>query len=201
MPRAYIRLDPEFADRKEGYPDGAFAALVMLICAAAEHSRRGVFKNERMVRVVLNRRSRWLKYLVEHGDVIAQADGTFYLDGWEEWQEGNWMVGERMARIRAKRRESGDAKSAGAVRTANWRLRNAVFERDDYTCRYCGNKEYDRQWLILEHIEPKGPASLENLVTACRPCNSRKGGRTPEEAGMVLLELISRDVETRHGDT
>lgn len=101
--RAYIRLDPDFADRKDSYPDGAFRALVTLFCAGALHSKRGVFKNERLVRVVLGRHSRWYSYLVEHRDLIERRDGTVYLDGWEEWQEGNWQVRERMARVRAKR--------------------------------------------------------------------------------------------------
>ena len=32
-----------------------------------------------------------------------------------------------------------------------------------------------------------GPHAWENLVTACRACNHRKGGRTPQEARMELL--------------
>jgi 5-methylcytosine-specific restriction endonuclease McrA len=34
----------------------------------------------------------------------------------------------------------------------------------------------------------------DNLVTACRPCNKRKGGKTPEQAGMVLRPVPLRDV-------
>lgn len=101
--RAYIRLDPEFADRKEDYPDGAFASLIALFCAAAVHSRQGTFKSEKLVRVILGRRARWLKYLLEHSDVRRLDDGSLYIDGWEEWQEGNWKVAERMQRVRSKR--------------------------------------------------------------------------------------------------
>lgn len=109
MTRAYIRLDPDFADRKDDYPDGAFAALVALFCAAATHSKRGTFKNRMLVRVILGRRSRWLAYLIEHGDVVELGDGSLYVDGWEEWQEGNWKVAERMARVRAKRKSPRNA--------------------------------------------------------------------------------------------
>jgi hypothetical protein len=43
--------------------------------------------------------------------------------------------------------------------------------------------------LTLDHIMPRhrgGPHTWENLVSACRTCNHRKGGRTPEEARMRL---------------
>jgi hypothetical protein len=90
-----------------------------------------------------------------------------------------------------------EAVSAGAARTARYRLRQAVLERDAWTCRYCGRDDYERDWLIAEHIDPTGPSTLENLATACRSCNKLKGGRTPEEAGLTLLPV---PVVTRHGD-
>lgn len=65
-------------------------------------------------------------------------------------------------------------------------LRARVYERDGRRCRYCGSG--DR--LALDHLVPyaRGGATDErNLVTVCQPCNSRKGSRTPEEAGMFLL--------------
>lgn len=64
-----------------------------------------------------------------------------------------------------------------------------VFERDGWSCRYCGAL-CDRP--TLDHVEPKsrgGSHDPDNLVTACGPCNSRKGARTPEEAGMRLLPM------------
>jgi hypothetical protein len=32
-----------------------------------------------------------------------------------------------------------------------------------------------------------GKTVWENIVTACYPCNNKKRGRTPEQAGMALL--------------
>lgn len=64
-------------------------------------------------------------------------------------------------------------------------LRREVYERDAYACRYCGA----RRGLTLDHVLPEsrgGEVSAENLVTCCQPCNSRKGARTPDEAGMTL---------------
>jgi len=66
--------------------------------------------------------------------------------------------------------------------------RNNVFMRDHHSCQYCGHKPPVSQ-LTLDHVKPVvkgGKKSWENIVTACRPCNLKKGGRTPEEAGMRL---------------
>jgi 5-methylcytosine-specific restriction endonuclease McrA len=66
--------------------------------------------------------------------------------------------------------------------------REGVHVRDRYTCQYCGVRPSRRE-LTLDHVLPRhrgGPTSWENIVTACSPCNLRKGGRTPEEAGMPL---------------
>lgn len=54
-----------------------------------------------------------------------------------------------------------------------------VYERDDYKCRYCG-KQLTRFTATLDHItaiSSGGDNSINNLVTACLYCNSRKQGR------------------------
>jgi 5-methylcytosine-specific restriction endonuclease McrA len=59
-----------------------------------------------------------------------------------------------------------------------------IFNRDRYTCQYCGQQA--RQ-LTLDHVIPRyrgGQHTWENLVSACVACNRRKAGRTPREAGM-----------------
>ena len=61
-----------------------------------------------------------------------------------------------------------------------------VFNRDKYTCQYCG-KEIRQP--TLDHVTPRhtgGKHTWENVVSACIPCNRRKAGRTPEQAGMKL---------------
>ena len=62
-----------------------------------------------------------------------------------------------------------------------------VFIRDQYTCQYCGTQTRE---LTLDHVIPRqcsGEHAWKNVVSACKVCNRRKGGRTPEEAGMSLL--------------
>jgi len=64
--------------------------------------------------------------------------------------------------------------------------RRAVHRRDGYTCQYCGAVTARP---TLDHVVPRrlgGGANWTNLVTACRECNHRKGGRTPEQASMPL---------------
>ena len=66
--------------------------------------------------------------------------------------------------------------------------RKKILLRDLHMCQYCLVK-FSEQELTLDHIIPrcqKGPTSWENLVACCKPCNSRKDGRTPEQAGMKL---------------
>lgn len=67
--------------------------------------------------------------------------------------------------------------------------RRAVLARDSHTCQYCGARP-GRNLLTVDHVVPRsrgGTKSWDNLVAACQPCNRRKGGRRPEEAGMRLL--------------
>ena len=72
--------------------------------------------------------------------------------------------------------------------------RNSVLRRDKYICQYCG-QIYLRQDLTLDHILPSsrgGKTTWENVTTACKKCNGRKGNRTPEEANMPLLTQPKR---------
>jgi hypothetical protein len=55
-----------------------------------------------------------------------------------------------------------------------------VFARDGGLCTYCGSSDDP----TIDHIVPRvrgGDHELHNLTTACRPCNSAKSDRTPEE--------------------
>ena len=65
--------------------------------------------------------------------------------------------------------------------------RREIFNRDRYTCQYCGRR--GQRDLTLDHVMPRhrgGRHTWENLVTACKTCNHRKAGRTPQEAKMLL---------------
>ena len=74
--------------------------------------------------------------------------------------------------------------------------RNEVFARDHQRCQYCGKAD---DQLTLDHVMPRhrgGGHEWENLVAACQACNHRKGGRTPSEAHMRLLQEPVRPTAT-----
>lgn len=52
-----------------------------------------------------------------------------------------------------------------------------VFLRDRYHCQYCGCS-VNRKTATLDHVLPMshgGKTTFENTVTACGPCNAKKG--------------------------
>ncbi len=71
--------------------------------------------------------------------------------------------------------------------------RRGVFLRDGGRCQYCSARAES-----IDHVVPRsrgGPHTWENVVAACRRCNSRKRDRSVEDAGMVLR---SRPAAPRH---
>ena len=63
--------------------------------------------------------------------------------------------------------------------------RQNIFKRDGNKCVYCSSKDN----LTLDHVLPRsrgGGSNWNNLVTACKTCNSKKGDFLPEEIGMDL---------------
>ena len=67
--------------------------------------------------------------------------------------------------------------------------RRNIYARDGNRCQYCG-KTFPTRELTLDHVKPRvqgGGNSWTNLVCACVKCNARKGGRTPEQAGVKLI--------------
>ncbi|MBL8549695.1 MAG: HNH endonuclease [Hyphomonadaceae bacterium] len=75
-----------------------------------------------------------------------------------------------------------------------------VFLRDGFVCQYCGTAED----LTFDHLLPRsrgGRTTWDNIVTACAPCNLRKGGRIfsgmrphqhPRRPSMFELQEIGR---------
>jgi 5-methylcytosine-specific restriction endonuclease McrA len=64
--------------------------------------------------------------------------------------------------------------------------RRNIFERDRYTCQYCGC-EPSRSDLSIDHVVPRsrgGTTTWSNVLLACTECNTRKRDLLPSEAGM-----------------
>jgi 5-methylcytosine-specific restriction endonuclease McrA len=62
-----------------------------------------------------------------------------------------------------------------------------LFLRDRFQCQYCGSGND----LTYDHVIPRaqgGRTTWENVAAACAPCNLKKGGRTPKQAGLHLMQ-------------
>lgn len=68
--------------------------------------------------------------------------------------------------------------------------RSNILARDNFQCQYCAQSLTSRE-ATLDHVIPRsqgGITSWDNIVCCCSACNRKKGGRTPGEAKMALLQ-------------
>jgi len=147
--------------------------------------------------------------------LILRLDVSGQPVNWLPWQEAVmmytrervcWTAGEKIIRIRGGfNRMTGlqsilEVNSIIAVKgRAKVNFFNAVpplnnrelFRRDGHMCMYCGQSFNDRE-LTRDHVVPSsrgGKNAWTNVVTACKPCNNRKGNRMLADTGMELLAL------------
>jgi hypothetical protein len=176
MPLDVVRLrDSDIATIASGE---GFRAAVMLWCAAWHQVPAASLPND----------DRMLARLAGYG-----RD----LDGWKEVKEDAIRGFVECSDGRIYHPEIAErAKSAWAAKlkimakydrrlemvSGEWAaIRYAVFQRDRFTCQYCGAVGLR---LECDHVFPRsrgGKTELNNLLTACKPCNRSKGAKTPEE--------------------
>jgi 5-methylcytosine-specific restriction endonuclease McrA len=147
--------------------------------------------------------------------LILRLDVTGTPTGWVPWQEAvvlyvkemvTWTAGETVCRVRGGinrltgRQSHVDLSSIiackGRITHHKYEVipplnNRELFQRDHYTCLYCMGSFRESQ-LTRDHIIPRcqgGGDTWTNVVTACRVCNQKKDGRTPEEANMTLLAI------------
>lgn len=110
-----------------------------------------------------------------------------------QWSERNLDADTEKARRRA------DSARQKVLRDKP--MREAIRNRDDDLCRYCGRVTHfigDDQLRFsaaggtYDHVIPDGPTDEDNLVVCCRSCNSKKKRRTPSKARMPLLAVGTR---------
>lgn len=158
-------------------------------------------RNYMAVHVISVRRAFCLLFK-ELAEVIHVENGqylTYDFDGWREYSELKVELGDKRPEEDWIRAVNFDIQVPRVVRittydrlpknTVKFNRRN-IFLRDGHRCQYCGNR-YSSPRLSLDHVMPKsrgGPDTWENIVCACLDCNVSKGGRTPQEAGMQLLQ-------------
>ncbi len=96
LPKAYLRIDPALAFTHPR-PD----LFLRLLCLANMQPARGRFRDWRLLCSLFAMAD--VESLRDRGD-LEEEGGRWYVAGWDEWQEGDLEVGERMRRLRAKRR-------------------------------------------------------------------------------------------------
>ena len=72
--------------------------------------------------------------------------------------------------------------------------RKNIFSRDNFRCQYCNIKVKGID-ATVDHVIPRskgGASSWNNLVTACRKCNIKKGSKKPEQVGLKLRSKPKR---------
>jgi 5-methylcytosine-specific restriction endonuclease McrA len=68
--------------------------------------------------------------------------------------------------------------------------RRNIYARDKNKCQYCGRR-FPTSELSLDHVIPRsmgGKSTWANMVCACTGCNVKKGGRTPKQARLTLIQ-------------
>jgi len=106
----------------------------------------------------------------------------------------------RMTYYRTPHRDRFTRKSrVGRSRVPN-RVKEYVFERDDYTCQYC-RKRFPKNQLTIDHLIPLahgGIDELTNYVTACKCCNEKKSSTSLTQfARYINIDIKQLPV---HGD-
>jgi len=155
------------------------------------------------VRVINVRRAMTLLYR-ECAEVIDSDDGTYVSYDFDSWCEISQLAAlDKQPAEDFLKAVDFEVKVPRIVRltrfdrmpvqTVRFNRRN-LFARDDYRCQYCGKAEPTHK-LSLDHVVPRshgGATTWENIVCSCLRCNSRKGGRTPQQARMQLLSQPAR---------
>jgi 5-methylcytosine-specific restriction endonuclease McrA len=140
----------------------------------------------------------------ELAEVIFLEDGRFNSYSFDSWRE--------LSELRAENKSPEDdwikavnfevqvprvIRLFGYDRLPKHKLhlnRHNVLARDGQICQYCG-RHFAPHLLSIDHVLPRsrgGETTWENVVCACLACNVKKGGRTPHEARMKLIQTPTR---------
>jgi len=159
-----------------------------------------------------------------HTTRVLSLDSSGRILDWISWQEAvclyvrdavSWTLGQPCLTVHGGHNRDSGAQSlihlhpiiASRSRTrapvldpAPALTNQALFARDRHLCMYCG-MHYSRSDLTRDHVLPLSRGGLdiwENVVAACLACNTRKGSKTPQQAGMPLLAIPFRPSWVEH---
>jgi hypothetical protein len=103
------------------------------------------------------------------------------------WQRNN----PQKLKVRWQRRQARKKALPAQLTAAQWEW---LVEQSGHCCVYCGKHESEVGPLAQEHVLPVsqgGGYTIFNIRPSCASDNSRKGGRTPEQAGMIMVIEIN----------
>ena len=90
-------------------------------------------------------------------------------------------------RAKAERRRARLAGTTISLTKEQWETIQAIH---DFSCAYCGHKSHN---LTQDHVIPLskgGTHTAENVVPACKSCNSSKGAKLPEQFRLGRLSTL-----------
>lgn len=200
---AWLRLDDGFDNdplilaiaRNRAEADRIVGVLTTLMLYCARHGTDG-FVPELIVREHVRSR-KLLQLLTDPPDggtaLLHTRDSKCECMADREWRAGTTFYVHHYLQSNPTKDET-DVKRAKQAELRDRELQTAVRRRDGGRCRYCGRdvNQYDRRSAggeCFDHVDPAVAAGAANLVTSCRGCNSRKGDRIPEAAGMALMPV------------
>jgi 5-methylcytosine-specific restriction endonuclease McrA len=111
------------------------------------------------------------------------AHRDILMRGWVRHSDGRLyhpVIAEQVQAMREAKRDTSRRQDSHRAKRAEIRT------RDGMACVYCGSTKY----LTVDHVVPRslgGDNEPDNLVCSCKDCNSRKGERTPVDAGFTFL--------------
>lgn len=95
-------------EAKSHYTPAQLGAFLKVQLVAGRQKHRGRFRSLEALRMTLPvAYVKYIAFLVAEGDIRVGPDGTAYIDGWDEWQEGDLTVADRMKALRNRRRNDG----------------------------------------------------------------------------------------------
>ena len=126
-----------------------------------------------------------------HAQVVTETEGAFSTFDFNNWKDfsldspGGEFVRTVSFKVKVPRIIVLVFYDRLPVREVRFTRKN-IYERDGNRCQYCG-KKFETKDLTLDHVIPVtrgGRTTWDNIVSSCVPCNTRKGGRLPNEVDM-----------------
>ena len=151
-------------------------------CSAACRRRRWELANP-----LKKRASEWV-WQCRNRSRIATVHRAWYLANRERALETSRL----WTHLNRERKAAYQRERAERISTRKWSAEELaqVSVLLEGECAYCGSRED----LTLDHVVPLsrgGTHAIDNLVAACKPCNSRKGSRDELEfRALLALEAL-----------